>query len=841
MPNALPRGEAVTLADAERPFPNEAACRIREPGAFQADSFRRVTRKHEGKTYSIIMGRLKGQETLTEQAYRYPKSSWTEAQARSHCASHGGKSFEPASGEKALGEQRIELPVFHRAGTFSPSTVNEDTREIELCWTTGAVVRRRGFFMDEDWDEELSLSDESVRLDRLNNGANLLDSHVANRLSNVLGVVERAWLQGNGKSREGRAIVRFSERPDVEPFWHDVRTGIIRNVSVGYKTNRVTKTERRNNVPLVLLTDWEPTELSLVAVPADAKAQVRSDQDFDDRLYPCIVRGVTTMARQATSQAEATDEAARAALTEDQDQDVNERQDDHEDGEDHEEESRQKPAKKPRGQGKVQRILDDVDEENERKRQRAERANGKVNGAEPAPQPQGISEDEVNKRVQDALKAEADRRQKIAQTCRVLKIETEVGDQLIAQGVSAEDAWRELLAELERRENARSIVRRAPAQVTSGEQDEETVRYRSIASALLHRFNPGAFQMELRANEYMGFSLLEIARHCLESAGVRTVGMNKQDLADKALLPGYGVRAGPIGYHTTSDFSVVLADVVNKTLRQAYTETPRTYLPIARRATAPDFKVIQRTQMGELGNLSVVAEHGEYKRVSMSDAKEAYSLATYGAVFAVTRKVIINDDLDAFTRIPQKFGASAARTESDIVWGVITANAAMGDGTPLFHANHGNLKASGSTVPNVTTVGLGRAAMRVQRGLDAALINVQPRFLVVPAALETVAEQFLSGQLLPATTATVVPESMRASLTLIVEPRLDANSTTAWYLFASPADIDTLEYAFLEGSDGVSISTRNGFDIDGVEIKASLDFAAKAIDWRGIYKDVGAP
>ena len=51
--------------------------------------------------------------------------------------------------------------------------------------------------------------------------------------------------------------------------------------------------------------------------------------------------------------------------------------------------------------------------------------------------------------------------------------------------------------------------------------------------------------------------------------------------------------------------------------------------------------------------------------------------------------------------------------------------------------------------------------------------------------------------------------------------------------------IDTIEYAFLEGQEGVFIETRMGFDVDGVEIKARLDFGAKAIDWRGLYKNPG--
>lgn len=78
-----------------KPFPNEHSCRLRPPGDFQADSFRRTTREHEGKKYSVIMGKLKDEDTMTEQAYRYPKEIWEAADARSHCKDHDG-SFEPA-------------------------------------------------------------------------------------------------------------------------------------------------------------------------------------------------------------------------------------------------------------------------------------------------------------------------------------------------------------------------------------------------------------------------------------------------------------------------------------------------------------------------------------------------------------------------------------------------------------------------------------------------------------------------------------------------------------------------------------------------------------------------
>jgi hypothetical protein len=92
---------------------------------------------------------------------------------------------------------------------------------------------------------------------------------------------------------------------------------------------------------------------------------------------------------------------------------------------------------------------------------------------------------------------------------------------------------------------------------------------------------------------------------------------------------------------------------------------------------------------------------------------------------------------------------------------------------------------------------------------------------------------------LPATTAAIVPNSLR-SLTPISEPRLDASSLISWYLFADPNQIDTIEYAYLEGEEGVRVETRMGFDVDGVEIKALHDFGAGVIDFRGMVKNAGA-
>jgi hypothetical protein len=321
-------------------------------------------------------------------------------------------------------------------------------------------------------------------------------------------------------------------------------------------------------------------------------------------------------------------------------------------------------------------------------------------------------------------------------------------------------------------------------------------------------------------------TLLELSREFLASAGVNVRGMSRDEIATRAL-------------HSTSDFPEILAAVTNKTLRQAYEAYPQTFKPFCRQVQASDFRDITRVQLGEAPQLQKVNEAGEFKRGTIGEARERYRVETYGRVVGITRQTIINDDLDAFTRLPAMYGTAIATLESDVVWAILTANAAMGDGVALFHATHKNLASSGSAL-STASIGEARASMAKQTGIDKkTVLNIRPTYLLVPVSLELAAEQLLAQNLTPTKTADVVPQSIR-SLAVIAEPRLDTVSQTGWFLTASPAQIDTLEYAYLEGQQGAYIETRNGFDVDGVEIKCRLDFGAKAIDWRGLYKNPGS-
>ena len=674
----------------------------------------------------------------------------------------------------------IELPALRRSAELAPNSVDNDARTVEVIWSAGARVRRASFF-GEPYDEELSLDPAHVRLDRLNAGAPFLKVHEIDTLDAVIGSV----VPGSVRIENGRGIaqVRISERADVEPIWRDIQAGHIRAVSIGYQVHRFDISKSDGGRELWRAVDWTPFEISAVPVGADPAAGFRAKSEHHD----CVLHrrdaetseGATQMTDKTTPAAPAddtTDTAATEEIT----------------------------------------VPDDKTGAAEAQARAAE-----TRSQPKAPKPEAPDTEAIATRAREA---ERDRVSTIYDLAGRLNLERNFAEDLVKRGVSVDESRRLILDQVAAKSDE---TRTFPhVSVPLGGRDERITRRDAVANALLHRYSPTLFPLEDAARQYRGMTLLELARESLGNSGVNTRGLSRDEVATRAL-------------HTTSDFPEILSAVTNKTLRQAYDAYPRTFALFCRQVLATDFKSMHRVQLGEAPQLLEVGESGEFKRGTLGESKESYKVKTYGRVVAITRQTLINDDLDAFTRIPAMYGTSIAQLESDVVWGIITANPAMADGNALFHTTHKNLAGTGAAL-DVSSVGAARAAMAKQTGLDKkTVLNVRPAFLIVPASLELKAEQLVAQNLVPAATSSVVPQSIR-TLAPISEPRLDAASETAWYLAASPNQIDTIEYAYLEGQQGAYIETRNGFDVDGVEIKCRLDFGAKAIDWRGLYKNPGA-
>lgn len=655
----------------------------------------------------------------------------------------------------------LETPMLSLRAAVRPGSVDIEQRTAELTWTTGAKGRRWSWDVGS-YMEELEVSEKAVRLERLNNGAPLLNAHSAYDLDDVIGVVERAWIEGN----EGKAIVRFSQREEADAIFRDVKDGILRNISVGYAVHRYEVAEEEDDkLPTYIARDWEPMELSLVPIGFDDGAKIRSAKT------PAEYPGQRFNTQFEIREAEQAPEQPAAVATETQ-------------------------------------------EENE--------MTDETRAAED--------------QSQAAIEAERKRCLTIRSMAKKVGIADEFADDLIARGVSSSDASSAMIDKLaERQASDQPNTRNAqPTVVTSGVDASVVAAKRgAMQNALLARCNPSV-KLEENAREFRGMRLIDMARESVEMAGGNARGMTPQEIARAALgCDRTAVRAA--GMHSTSDFPILLGSTVNRTLRDAYALAPQTWRPLGRQTTVSDFREVSRVALGDIAALEKVNEHGEYKYGSLEEEGAPLKVGKFGKIIAITWEAIVNDDLSAMTRIPQALGAAAAQTESDVVWNLLLGNPTFIDGKTVFHADHGNVAASGGAI-NTTTLAAARAAMRKQKSKAGHFLNLGPEYLVVGPDKELEAYQFTSSNYVPAKNADI-NDSRNASLQVIVDARITGNQ---WYLYAAPGLVDTFEYAYLEGEQGVFTETREGFEVDGMEIKARLVFGAAWIDYRGVYKNAGA-
>ncbi len=412
---------------------------------------------------------------------------------------------------------------------------------------------------------------------------------------------------------------------------------------------------------------------------------------------------------------------------------------------------------------------------------------------------------------------------------QVRSIATAVGvaatfaDDLIQRNVSLDDARTAII-----REAARAVPvidNRAPATVTREAAPEDVTR--AAGEALYCRIDP-TFNPSEQARPFVGRRLADVARELLRQRGLNALGSDAEVITRSL--------------NTTSDLANVVGTFANKVVAQSYQTAPSGIKVVCKRgASHPDFKGRNLVRRGELPTLEKTNENGEFKRGSIVDGKESYSVGTYGKVFGMSRQLVINDDLGLLADIASGWGLAAQEFENGFLVDKLTENTGAGptlaDTLALFHSTHGNLAGSGAAIGE-TTISAARLALRGMKGIDGVTpINATPRYLMVPAAKETAAEKFLAS-IYAATTADVNP--FAGKLQLVVDPRLDAKSATRWYIFADPAVLPCIEYAYLAGFEGVNIETRNGFDVDGVEIRARLDFGAGGVDYRGAYCNPGA-
>lgn len=338
-----------------------------------------------------------------------------------------------------------------------------------------------------------------------------------------------------------------------------------------------------------------------------------------------------------------------------------------------------------------------------------------------------------------------------------------------------------------------------------------------IRQAMLAR---AGFENVEKDNAYNGMTLREWARMSLTERGIGVASYNPMQMVGLALT------------HSTSDFGNILLDVSNKGLIQGWEESEETFQKWTRKGRLSDFKTAYRVGMGGFGSLRQVREGAEYKYITTSDRKETIALATYGEIFSITRQAIINDDLNMLVDVPMKMGRAAKATIGDLVYKVLTDNPKLSDGKALFHADHKNIATGGISVSGLDAA---RQMMRLQKEGDRAL-NIRPAFMLVPVALETVANQTIKSASVKGADANAgVINPIQNFAEVIAEARLDAADPKTWYLAAAQGT-DTIEVAWLDGVDTPYIDQQEGFTTDGIATKIRIDAGVAPLDWRGLVR-----
>jgi signal peptide peptidase SppA len=461
--------------------------------------------------------------------------------------------------------------------------------------------------------------------------------------------------------------------------------------------------------------------------------------------------------------------------------------------------------------------------------------------------------EKVAKRVGDA---EAYRVKQVRAACDLVGLDEEKTKAIVAKNLSLEDSRGEIKKALAAIELPLDRIEPAAAEIEKfAASAEEALTHRCMASATNEKGESLQIQsdkLSAGAKELLGFRLVDLAAESLKRQGVRTRGLAPGRIATLALQadqPHMLAAATGTGgaYYTSGSFPQLALNSARKVLMRAYQEAPVTWRLWARQGqSVADFKLHSIVKFGESSDLDMVPENQPFPSdTGLSDDREYFVVEVFGAIKSLSFRMIVNDDLNALSKIPARDGTAAARTFNKLVYGILTGNPNMADSIALFHASsHGaNLLGTGSTTaapPSVSTLQAMQTVMRTQHGLNAdSTLNTPLRYVIAPVALEATAMQLITSITDPASSNASVKNYFNQKVLPVIEPILDATSAAQWYGAADSALVDTIEVVFLQGEETPVMESWWDPETDTRKHKVRQTGAAVLVDYRGLVKHIG--
>lgn len=313
----------------------------------------------------------------------------------------------------------------------------------------------------------------------------------------------------------------------------------------------------------------------------------------------------------------------------------------------------------------------------------------------------------------------------------------------------------------------------------------------------------------------------------------------------------------------TTDFPTLLGNIIDRQLIANY-KLPSTisewrqYIKVAP-GGVPDFNDVERNRVDGVDQRLLQISDGVFQPAKQSTTQYKYHLNTYGRVFEITRKALINDAMGAFADIPTRFARAALRTEAYFATNLFCTSS--GPRSTFFGAS---ITDAGQTITNLGSLPLTignlettLTLMSQQVDPQGEAIEIEGTHLVVPPALYLTAKSILTS-----TSKFYVDVQGGAGASIVAYPTanvisdlpivLHKNSTlktidaggkvdTTWYLFADPAEGAAMEVGFLRGQESPEICIKasdKASTSGGVMSPFSGDFASDKIAYR-VRHDLG--
>ena len=635
------------------------------------------------------------------------------------------------------------------------------------------------------------MSPNAVRMDGLRSGhAPVLNTHRRGDARDVLGRVTAARLEAG----RGHATLQFSAAADVEPVWQRIADGTLRAVSVGYRVHRYDQApDAATGQTIHRAVDWEPFEISIVPIPVDAAAAVRGEGEADHpatAIEPALPDPIPTEEPPMTETP-----AAPAAV----------------------------PATSAPTAAPSTRIASQEPVVTQTPPTPAPEPVRAIPPAAPTAAEQAAEATRAERSRISGIDVAIEAARALVPADRITAIRTEAVD----RGWSPDEVRRALFDALVHAPRPTTM----PARPETGPGNDDPAQILdAMAEALAMRSMPGyqpAAGASGRHVEFMGWRPSDMVGELLRVRGERNVPRNPTLLAERA-------------FQTTSDFPLLLSAAANKMLLAAYQPAQPSYRTIFLRRDFRDFKPHRHLRVGDFPTLLPLTENGEIQAGTMSESQEIVLLQTFARRIRVTRPMLVNDDLGAFTDFAAAIGRRVADFENATAYGLV--NSAAGDGptlvtgaAPVFATGAARLnKASAGTALDLTNLALGRAAVMRQKTLDGLPIAMGSSMRLVVGPSQELAARQLTVSV--AATQTSNANVYAGFIQPLVEPQISANR---WYLFSDPLAAPVYVYGYLNGAEGPQVTTGPVSGVDGVEVSVIFDFGVGAIDWRGAWYNPG--